>query len=103
MVPVFITFVLSVILWQNPRFCSTRRMLVLLSVYYNLLKNSTRISRIAGASPSEGSSIMINLGWVINARAMASICCEMFFGGENAEKSGKPEGHIGIDVRGWCL
>ena len=52
----------------------------------------------------EGSSIMINLGWVINARAMASICCEMFFlGGENAEKSGKPEGHIGIDVRGWCL
>lgn len=47
---------------------------------------------------------MINLGWVINARAMASICCEMFFwGGKNAEKSGKPEGHIGIDVRGWCL
>lgn len=52
----------------------------------------------------EGSSIMINLGWVINARAMASISCEMFFlGGKNAEKSGKPEGHIGIDVRGWCL
>ena len=48
---------------------------------------------------------MINLGWVINARAMASISCEMFFfwGGENAEKSGKPEGHIGTDVRGWCL
>ena len=41
----------------------------------SFLNVSTRCSMIAGASPSDGSSMIRSVGFVSSARAIASICC----------------------------
>src|SRR5919109_81805 len=41
----------------------------------NVFSVSTRLSTTVGASPSEGSSMISSLGFVSNARPIASICC----------------------------
>jgi hypothetical protein len=71
--PATITSCRSAIAVAMPRFCSINR--IARPSCSSVLNVSISCSMIAGASPSDGSSMTSRVGFVISARPIASICC----------------------------